>query len=62
MFCGSSMEVIKGSSMEVINFKKEKIKFLTKVQHKPYEDPKICYMCKEKFEDKHSIDKKISQS
>ena len=56
------MEVIKGSSMEVINFKKEKIKFLTKVQHKPYEDPKICYMCKEKFEDKHSIDKKISQS
>ena len=36
--------------IKVINFKKKKIKFLTNQQPEPYENAKICYICKEKFE------------
>ena len=35
--------------MEVINFKKNKMKLLRKEQQKSYENAKVCYICKEKF-------------
>ena len=38
--------------MKIINFKKEKMKLLTKEQQASYKNPKICYICKEKFEKK----------
>ena len=34
--------------------------FLTKRQEKPYENPKLCYICKKKIKDKHAKDKKHS--
>ena len=37
--------------MEIINFKKKKMKLLTKEQHESY-------ICEEKFEDKHAKDKR----
>ena len=43
--------------MEIINFKKKKMKLLTKEQQEPYENEKICYICKEKFENKYVKDK-----
>ena len=38
--------------MRRINFKRKKIKFLTKEQWESYENAKICYSFREKFEDK----------
>ena len=35
---------------EVINFKKKKMKLLTKKQLKSYENAKICYICQEKLQ------------
>ena len=37
--------------MEIINLKKTKL--LTKEQQKPHENAKICYISRERFEDKH---------
>ena len=54
-FCRSLI----GQAMEIINFKKKKIKLLTNEQQKPYEIAKICYICKENPEDKSAKDKKI---
>ena len=54
-FCELSRE----RATEIINFKKEKIKLLTNEQQKPYENAKICYICKEKIEDLHPKDKNI---
>ena len=45
-------------TMKIINFKKIKIKLLTKEQLKPYENAKLCYICKEKFDNNYSKDKK----
>ena len=39
------------------NFKKKKINLLTKEQQESYENEKICYICKEKFKNKHVKDK-----
>ena len=36
--------------MKIINFKNKKMKLLTKEQQKSYENAKICYTCKKKFE------------
>ena len=36
--------------MKIINFKNKKMKLLTKEQQKTYENAKICYTCKKKFE------------
>ena len=44
--------------MEVINFKKNKMKLLRKEQQKSYENAKVCYICKEKFEYKYLKNKK----
>ena len=35
--------------MKIINFKKKKIKFLTKEQPSSYENAKNCYICKRKL-------------
>ena len=35
------------------------MKLLTKEQQESYENGKICYICKEKFENKYLKDKKI---
>ena len=43
------------------NFKKKKMKLLTKEQQKSYENAKICYIYEEKFEDKYANDKKYYQ-
>ena len=40
------------------NYLFKKIKLLTSEHHKPYENAKNYYICKEKFEDKHPEDKK----
>ena len=37
----------------MINFQKKKMKLLTKEQQESYENAKICYICKEKFENKY---------
>ena len=44
--------------MKIINFKKKKMKLLTKEQQESYENAKICYIRKEKFENKYLNDKK----
>ena len=53
-FCESLRE----HAMEIINFKKEKMKLLTAEQRETYENAKICYICKEKFENKYVKQKK----
>ena len=47
--------------MKIINFKKKKMKILTKEQQESYENAKICYICKEKIENKYVKDKKYSK-
>ena len=54
-FCGSLRE----HAMKIINFKKKKMKLLTKELQESYENAKICYICKGKFESKKKKDKKI---
>ena len=44
--------------MKIIDFKKEKMKSLTKEQQKSYENAKICYICIGNFENKYVKDKK----
>ena len=56
-FCESLREQI----IKIINFKKKKIKLLTKEQQESYENAKICYICKEKFQNKYLKDKKYSK-
>ena len=56
-FCESLTEY----AMKIINFKKKKMKLLTKEQQESYENTKICYICKEKFENKYLKDKKYSK-
>ena len=51
-------ESIKEHAMKIINFKKKKMKLLTKEQQESYENAKICYICREKFENKYLGDKK----
>ena len=53
-FCESLRE----HAMKMINFKKKKMKLSTKEQQELYENAKICYICKEKFENKYLKDKK----
>ena len=47
--------------MKIINFKKRKIKLLTKEQQKSYEITKICYICKETLENKYLKVKKYDK-
>ena len=48
-FCESLRE----HAMKIIDFKKKKMKLSTKEQQKIHENAKDCYICKEKFENKH---------
>ena len=41
-------EYLREHAMKIINFKKKKIKLLTKKQPESYENAKICYNCKKK--------------
>ena len=43
---------------KIITFKKYKIKLLTKERQELHENAKICYICKEKFENKYVNGKK----
>ena len=45
--------------MEIINFKKKKMKLFTNELQKAYENAKICFICKEKFNNKHAKDKEF---
>ena len=56
-FCESLRE----HAMKTIDFKKKKMKLLTKEQQESYENAKICYICKEKFENKYVKDKNIGK-
>ena len=49
-------EFIREHAMEIINVKK--MKLLTNEQQNSYENAKICYICKQKFEDKYAKNKK----
>ena len=51
-------EFLREHAMKIIDFKKKKMKLLTKEQQESYENAKICYICKEKFENKYLKDKK----
>ena len=53
-FCESLRE----HTIKIIKFKKKKMKLLIKEQQESYENVKICYICKEKFENKYLKDKK----
>ena len=45
-------EFLREHAMKIINFKKKKMKLLTKEQQESYENSKICYICKEKSENR----------
>ena len=47
--------------MQIIGFKKKIMTLLTNKQQELYENAKICYICKEMFEDKYA-NNKMSQS
>ena len=51
-------EFLREHTMKIINFKKQKTKLLIKEQQESYVNAKICYVCKEKFVDKHLKDEK----
>ena len=53
-FCESLRE----HAMKIINFRKKKMKSLTKEQQNPYQNAKICYIWEEKFEDEYVRNKK----
>ena len=46
-------EFLREHAMKIINFKKKKMIVLPKQQQESYENAKICYICKEKFESKY---------
>ena len=43
-------KLLREHAMKIINFKKKRMKLLTKGQQESYKNAKICYICKEKFE------------
>ena len=46
-------EVLRKQAMKIINFRKKKIKLLSKEKQESYENAKICYIIKEKFKNKY---------
>ena len=54
-------EFLREHTMKIFSFKKKKIKLSTKEQEESNENAKICYTCKEKFENKSLKDKKNSK-
>ena len=51
-------ESLKEHAMKLINFEKKKIQLLTNEHQKSFQNAKTCYDCEEKFDDKHTNDKK----
>ena len=51
-------EFLREHVKSIINFRKKKMKLWTKEQQEPYENAKLFYICKEKFENKYFKDKK----
>ena len=49
-------------AVEMIDFKKKKVRLLTNEQRESYKNAKICYICQEEFEDKYAKDKNIVKS
>ena len=54
----SFLKFLREHAIKIINFKKKKVQLLTNEQQQSYEKAKICYICKEKFENKYLKDKK----
>ena len=52
-------EFFREHAMKIINLKKKKMELLKKEQQESYENAKICYICKEKFENKYVKAKNI---
>ena len=52
-------ESLREHALEVISFKKEKMKLITKELQKSYQNAKNCYICKEKLRDKYAKDKNM---
>ena len=50
-------EFLREHAIKIFNFKKKIIKLLTTEQPESYENSKICYICKEKIENKYLKDK-----
>ena len=48
--------------MKIINFKRKKVRLLTKEQQQSYENTKICYICNKEFQNKYSKDKKYRKA
>ena len=46
-------ESLRKHAMKIINFIKKKRNLLTKEKQESHENPKICYICKEKIENKY---------
>ena len=46
-------ESLRERAMKIINFKIKKMKLLTKELQESYANAKICYICKEKIENKY---------
>ena len=53
-------ESLREHANEIINFKKKDVTLLTNEQQNSYQNSKICYICKEKFENKYVKYKKVS--
>ena len=51
-------ESLRGHALGIINFKKKKMKLLTKEPQESCENVELCYICKEKFENKYVKGKK----
>ena len=50
---------LRNFAMKIINFKKKKMKLLTKEQQESYENAKICYICEKKFENEYLKERRI---
>ena len=51
-------EFLREHTMKIINFENKKMKLLTEEQKESKENAKICYICKENFENKYLKDNK----
>ena len=54
-------ESLREYPIKIINFEKKNMKLLTKENRESYENAKICYICKEKFEQKNLKDKQYKR-
>ena len=50
-------DFLREHTFKIINFEKKEMKLLTAEQKESYENAKICYLCKENFENKYLKDK-----